>query len=341
MKPTTKGVPRTQGSKSFQGGVPNWILIAGSALLSTISIRLGYKLKQVLDAKQPETSYNGNGKTAGREESGSCLLHSNGYCFSHDEGGRVDYIAGTQGMVEIKQQSDGQLVTEPNAPLPLVAVPATGFNRENSIIWASSPDHLELPQKPFHQSNSSDSPCVSESGSDIFSKREVIQKLRQQLKRRDDMIMEMQDQIGELKNSLSSQLTHSSDLQSLLDSANRDLLDSEREIQRLRKAIADCYVGQVDLDDKSSTVPMRPSTKRRNGHTNGYFGKIESSLECSGKERGDWERVEMLKREVVELKEVIKEKEYLLQSYKEQKAELSMKVMELQQRMDFQLPSIL
>ncbi|KAK9941844.1 hypothetical protein M0R45_007537 [Rubus argutus] len=40
-------------------------------------------------------------------------------------------------------------------------------------VWASSPDHLEMPQNPFlHHSNCSDSPCVSESGSNIFSKRE-------------------------------------------------------------------------------------------------------------------------------------------------------------------------
>ena len=30
---------------------PNWILIAAGALLSTLSIRLGYKLKQALDSK--------------------------------------------------------------------------------------------------------------------------------------------------------------------------------------------------------------------------------------------------------------------------------------------------
>ena len=49
----------------------------------------------------------------------------------------------------------------------------------------------------------------------------------------------------------------------------------------------------------------------------------------------------MLKRQVGELKEVIEGKEYLLLSYKEQKAELSLKIRELQQRLDSQLPNIL
>ena len=49
----------------------------------------------------------------------------------------------------------------------------------------------------------------------------------------------------------------------------------------------------------------------------------------------------MLRRQVGGLKEVIEGKEYLLQSYKEQKAELSTKIKELQQRLDSQLPNIL
>ncbi|KAK3029768.1 hypothetical protein RJ639_038890 [Escallonia herrerae] len=317
MTPRTNGVTRAQRSKSFQGDRPNWILIAGGALLSTLSIRLGYKLKQVLDTKQPENANNG--------------LHGYGDCFNANNG--------TERMVDTKQQANGELLGEPEIGLPLVTVSAPEYTKENGVIWASSPDRLELPQKPFHHSNSSDSPCVSESGSDIFSKREVIQKLRQQLKRRDDMILEMQDQIVELQNSLSTQLSNSTHLQSMLDAANRDLFDSEREIQRLRKAIADHCVGQGGPIEKSSTVSVWPS-EARNGHTNGYID-VESNSDFSDKGRGEGDRIEMLRREVGELKEVIEGKEYLLQNYKEQKSELSMRVKELQQRLDSQLPNIL
>lgn len=54
MKPRANEAPRR--SRNVQGEGPNWILVAGSALLSTLSIRLGYKLKQVLDAKQLNSS---------------------------------------------------------------------------------------------------------------------------------------------------------------------------------------------------------------------------------------------------------------------------------------------
>lgn len=222
---------------------------------------------------------------------------------------------------------------DPEIALPLATVPPSEFNKEHGMMWSSSPDRLDPLHKPF-LSNSSES-CVSEAGSDIFSKREVIQKLRQQLKRRDDMILEMQDQIAELQNSLSYQLSHSSHLQSLLNAANRDLFDSETEIQRLRKAIADQCVGP----EKSSSKPVWLD-EVRNGYTNGHL-RVDSSLESSEKRRGDGDKIEMFKREVSELKELIEGKDYLLKSYKEQKSELSVKIQELQHRLDSQLPNIL
>ncbi|XP_060183961.1 uncharacterized protein LOC132613764 isoform X2 [Lycium barbarum] len=309
MKPRTNGGSRPQRSKGVQTEGPNWVIIAGSALISTLSIRLGYKLKQVLDSRQQNkttSSLKGNEKSPDGSKLGNGHLQSSTYYFAQDDDGC--YNCNT--------------------------VPAIEFNKENGGAWSTSPDRLELPQKPFHHSNSSESPCVSESGSDIYSKREVIQKLRVQLKRRDETILEMQEQIAELQASLNNQLSHSAHLQSLLDASNRDLFDSEREIQRLRKAIADHCVGQV-----SPTVPVWPA-EGRYGHTNGHLD-VDRNSDTSDKGRGDGERFEMLKREKDELKEVIEGKDYLIRSYKEQTAELSVKVKELQQRLDAQLPNIL
>ncbi|XP_016451903.1 uncharacterized protein LOC107776508 [Nicotiana tabacum] len=345
MKPRTNVGPRSQRSKGVQNEGPNWVIIAGSALLSTLSVRLGYKLKQVLDSRQQNktaSSLKGNEKSPEGRKLGNGHLQSSTYYFAQDDDGCYNCNTGAGGLGVIKQQQCNG--SEPEMVLPLVTVPAIEFNKENGGPWSSSPDRLELPQKPFHHSNSSESPCVSESGSDIYSKREVIQKLRLQLKRRDETILEMQEQIVELQGSLNSQLSHSAHLQSLLDAANRDLFDSEREIQRLRKAIADHCVGQVGSCDKSPTVPVWPAEVRyghMNGHTNGHL-EIDRNSDTSEKGRGgDGERFEMLKREKDELKEVIEGKDYLIKSYKEQTAELSIKVKELQQRLDAQLPNIL
>ncbi|MBA0844020.1 hypothetical protein Goarm_001152, partial [Gossypium armourianum] len=335
--------------KNFQGEGPNWILIAGGALLSTLSVRLGYKLKQALDIKQQD---NATASLKGRLVSGMELLiegdrqvadciqtctHLLKKMMVVSTACQFGLKTGAENIE--KHPPNGQILPESEVALPLVTVPTSDFSKDNGVMWASSPDRLELPPRPFHHSNCSDSPCVSESGSDIFSKREVIQKLRQHLKRRDDMILEMQDQIMELQNSLNAQVTHSTHLQSQLDAANRDLFDSQREIQRLRKAIADHCVGHGGTNKMTSIDTAWPSDIR-NGHANGYLD-VESNSDSPEKGRGDGERIEMLKREVGELKEVIEGKEYLLQSYKEQKLELSMKIKELQQRLDSQLPNIL
>ncbi|XP_010553820.1 PREDICTED: uncharacterized protein LOC104823796 isoform X2 [Tarenaya hassleriana] len=336
MSTRRNGVSRCQRVENIRGEGPNWILIAGGALLSTLSIRFGYKLKRSLDSKQQANTTGGlkvNG--ASDRRSSRCCLHSNVPSCVQNDDHCLHCIPGTE-SAEGKHAPKEQMGSASNSPLPLVTVHTPEFNKESGIMWVSSPDRLELPPKPFnHHSTCSDSPCVSECGSDIFIKREVIQKLRQQLKRRDDMILEMQDQILELQNSLSAQMAHSSHLQGQLEATNRDLFGSEREVQRLRKAFTDQCVGYTGSNGKASPVAAW------GGHTNGFMDGGESNSESPEKGLADGERIDMLRREVGELKEVIEGKEYLLHSYKEQKGELLLKVKELQQRLDLQLPNIL
>jgi chromosome segregation ATPase len=158
------------------------------------------------------------------------------------------------------------------------------------------------------------------------------------------MIMEMQAQISDLKNSLSIQETQTANLQSQLDGANRDLFESEREIQQLRKIIADHCVAEALSHDKPLQAGHWQSDAT-NGHANGYADSSIDypELHCIGieKRNGEVERMEMLKREVGELKEVIEGKDFLLQSYKEQKVELCSKMRELQERLSAQVPNIL
>ncbi|KAK4757563.1 hypothetical protein SAY87_018864 [Trapa incisa] len=308
MKPKTNEGYRVQKSNNFQreGQGPVWVLVAGGALLSTLSVHLGFKLKQFIDSKQRDDGQNSSteGKLKQKKKIGT-HSHSSMYSYMQDEDGCFNCVLGT---VETNHQSSNDM---PAVALPLVTVPAPNF----------SPDRLELPPKPFHHSNcSADSPCVSECGSDIFTKREVIHKLRQQLKRRDEMILEMQDQVAQYQNSLNAQLEHSVHLQAQLDTVNRDLFDSEREIQRLRKVISDRCIGSKDNLHQS--------------HSNGYVNGNQNGLDSS-------EMIKILKKEVGDLKEVIEGKDYLLQSYKEQKAELSLTINELQNRLDSQLPNIL
>ncbi|XP_054814739.1 uncharacterized protein LOC129315195 [Prosopis cineraria] len=325
MKSQGNGMSRVQRTNYSQGERPNWFLISVGALLSTLSIRLGFKWKQSLNSKRADNSpkfQKGNAKPFNTRNSGDCCCQSDGYFLKQDSHGCFSCISGNGRPVELK----GQMLSESDGILPLVAVSNAEFSKDNDVIWSSSLDGLELPSRPFHHSNCSDSPCVSESGSDFYNKREVIHKLRQQLKRRDDMILEMQDQLAELQSSLDAQQQLSSHLQSKLEAVNRELFDSEREIRRLRKAIADHCVGHVSI-----SLYGNGDTKE---HPN--WESPEKAMDVDNEKRA-----EMLKKQVEELKEVIQGKEYLVQSYKEQKKELSLKIMELQQRLDSQLPHIL
>lgn len=257
----------------------------------------------------------------------------------------LSYAAVADG-VEIRQAPGSPLPKSTDlSPLLLVEIPGPESSKENSgVMWTSSPDRLEDPRKPFQYSNSSGSPCFSESGSDIYNKREVIQKLRQQLKRRDEMIAEMQAQIVDLKNSLVVQVTQTTNLQSQLDAASRELFESEREIQHLRKIIADHCVAEALSHDKPLQAGHWQSDAT-NGHANGYADSSvdDPDLHYIGieKRKGEVEKVEMLKREVCDLKEVIEGKDFLIQSYKEQKLELCGKIRELQEKLSAQIPNIL
>ncbi|KAL0912970.1 hypothetical protein M5K25_016394 [Dendrobium thyrsiflorum] len=302
----------------------NWVFIVGGALLSAFSLRLCCRLKQVFDFKRGRKSYapskeNRNSTPNKRRE--TCKLDSQLYCFIPHEDLCYQCLSGA------KHTPTNPMSKYGNDTLQLVNVSSSQPSKENNgVVWESVPDLLELPTKPFNHSNSLESPCLSESGSDIYSKREVIQKLRQQLKRRDDMIEEMQVQITGLQNSLTVEMAHTTHLQAQLDSSNRELLDSKREIQRLRKTISNqfsCEFGPPENPLHSRIWLPEALNDFANGSLDGSDGaeKIREDM------------IEVLKREVKELKEAIEGKEFLIQRHKEQKLELCSKLKGLQLRL--------
>ncbi|KAJ3694016.1 hypothetical protein LUZ60_009496 [Juncus effusus] len=322
---------RQNPNPNFRVEGPNWVLIAGGVLLSTLTVRLGCKLKQVFDKKRQNTPVKGNNKNIGSERGqGICEMHSNLHCFDSE---RCYFCVSGCGS-DTNQASKPSLPKESphnlNPPLPLVKVNGTESGiqirssrsepriqipnlaetgMENGVMWSTSPDRLEPPRKPLNYSNSSGSPCFSESGSDIYSKREVISKLRVQLKRRDEMVMEMQAQISELQTSLNLEIAQNGNLGAQIEGLNRDLFENDREIRRLQKIVADCCVAGRDGSEME--------------------GRMERKMEG-------------LRREVGELREVIEGKDFLIQSYKEQKNELQEKIKDLQVKLAAsQVPNIL
>ncbi|KAJ0964398.1 hypothetical protein J5N97_029520 [Dioscorea zingiberensis] len=102
----------------------------------------------------------------------------------------------------------------------------------------------------------------------------------------------------DLQNTLAVQMSQTGHLKSQLESVNQVLFNSEREIQRLRKAIADHCVAERGPEEMVRT-----------------------------------QKADMLKKEVGKLNEVIEGKELVLHSCKEQKVVLNSKMKELQLRL--------
>ncbi|KAJ3681593.1 hypothetical protein LUZ60_014166 [Juncus effusus] len=261
-----------RNSKSIQLNKegPNWILLAGGALISTLILKLGFRLNRIF---HHENSNENNCPIQEKTKSCICQQHSKLFCSSDLE---------------------TTMSNERDISLPLVKFNDSKVNAD--ITWSTSTRH-------FQPSISSES--LSESGSDIYIKREVIQKLRLQLQRRDEMILEMHIQISDLKNSLNIQIINASELESQVGGLNRELFDSEREIQRLRKVIADHCVRNGDEINEISEAKM-----------------------------------EMMKKEIEELRVVIEGKDFFIRNYKEQK-KLCEKVKELQVKLDVRVPNML
>lgn len=102
----------------------------------------------------------GNGKSIDRKKSWGFRLHSNTYAFTQGEDGSCNGISGNEGTMDVKHPADSHILVEPEVTLPLVTVPPHEFNKENGVVWSSSPARLELPPpKPFDHSNCSGLPC--------------------------------------------------------------------------------------------------------------------------------------------------------------------------------------
>ncbi|KAL2904818.1 Microsomal triglyceride transfer protein large subunit [Bienertia sinuspersici] len=95
MKSKSSSEARSQRLKSTQGEGPNWVFIVGGALLSTLSIRLGCKLKQAIDSKQQDnTILKGSERSAGRRL-GNCRSSSSLHLFGLDENNCFNCASGS------------------------------------------------------------------------------------------------------------------------------------------------------------------------------------------------------------------------------------------------------
>ncbi|KAG0491541.1 hypothetical protein HPP92_004939 [Vanilla planifolia] len=150
---TDRSIQGEQQIERFKGDGPNWILIAGGALLSTLSIRFVCKLKQAFEARganrdgRKDTNKCGNGV--------ACQLHSDMCCIAQEKSNCIHCSMG-DAPVEIKQASNAPISKDSDLLLPLVKL--SKKHPDGCTMWASSPELLELSNRPFHPSTGSESP---------------------------------------------------------------------------------------------------------------------------------------------------------------------------------------
>jgi len=56
---TSRSLQKSGRGNQVQGEGPNWVLVAGGVLLSTLSVKIGCKLKQLFDGKQQNNTSKG------------------------------------------------------------------------------------------------------------------------------------------------------------------------------------------------------------------------------------------------------------------------------------------
>ncbi|XP_059072781.1 uncharacterized protein LOC131055466 isoform X2 [Cryptomeria japonica] len=217
-----------------QVGGPNWVIIFGGAIVSILSVKLGRKLREAIGTNwkrdDVKTLNEPDRKSDTQGTLGVNPLHSRLCCYRLDGVVRNHYVSGgSHGMVEMKvgpQDAVCQCENKSSHTLALLQQKLSEFSvpcnsRENIPLWECLEQH-DISNGHLQQSNSSESVSTSDTSPDLLTKRDVARRLRQQMQ---------------------------------LDAANKDLFGAEREIQRLRKAIADHCAGNA-VDMSCSPGPM-------------------------------------------------------------------------------------
>jgi len=86
------------------------------------------------------------------------------------------------------------------------------------------------------------------------AKRDMVHRLRKQLKSRDEMILRMQVQISEYERSLSLSEVHVSELQAHLEATSGVLSDLDKEVQLFRNQLADFVKFDAKIQDRNESA---------------------------------------------------------------------------------------
>lgn len=112
-----------------------------------------------------------------------------------------------------------------------------------------------------------------------IAERDMVHRLRKQLKSRDEMILNMQAQISEHDRDMALSHAHICELQSHLEATDKVLLESRVEVEHLRKEVAGYCAPDIvrkDLRDygskgENTIVNVGDGSHNEVSHNQGYL----------------------------------------------------------------------
>ncbi|KAG0611559.1 hypothetical protein M758_7G149200 [Ceratodon purpureus] len=262
---------------------PNWILFAGGAAVTALSYIIGRRQKHDDRVEERE----------GKSGKAQLANHKDGF-----DSGYTSKACSRQNSFGSVDSSSLDNSTHLGLPTGLALVNGTrtgglddGFHLNNHHDRPQSPPSAEFSEE--ERSFQSSIPSAEEDvrrnnphGVQLArtAKKDMVHRLRKQLKSRDEMILSMQVQISEYERNLSLSDAHVSELQSRLEESERSLSLSDAHISELQARL-EASERSLSLSDAhvSGLEARLEESKRSLSLFDDHISELQARLEASGR----------------------------------------------------------
>lgn len=244
---------------------PNWVMIAGSAIVMAVGIVIGRKQVQC-QVEQPRIRSSKDGtaqiSTTTDFRASSSERTSGSYGVSDDSDAPLvieqfddNFSSGHSLLINFPNKDSTRSNLSWKAPrvrtsLDSSRIPVSfqpQFELHSPRPKRSHPSKPSSPESKMCRQIENGTSCDEEFHSDSFSspalraglavRRKMVQRLRKQLRSRDAIIFDLQDQISDQDHVIAMHRAHTADLQVCLNSTNVELLKVNLEVQKVLKEI--------------------------------------------------------------------------------------------------------
>ncbi|KAG0608541.1 hypothetical protein M758_8G113400 [Ceratodon purpureus] len=384
---------------------PNWIMIAGGAIVMAVGIVIGRKQIQC-QGEQSRSRPSKDGKAELSTLIGTKLVNplpalhgypvsppgltfdAEGICTTLADS-RVPSSKGTPGAHGVAYDSDSPGMKElfddnfsadgTSSQLSWKAPRATTYWGDSGTPVSSQPQFELYSSKskrsnPTSLSQPSSKQCRQFKGdpssrdeiqldsysspalrAGLAARREMVQKLRKQLRSREGIIFDLQAQVSDQDHAITMHRAHSADLQDRLATTNTELFKANHEIQRLRKELripsgklavnidnrkandnSEDRKHSTNFELKAITLEARmlnDKVKRLQGEKQEMESEVQAfSRECELL----FKKASALEAERVQLKKLVNEKGHMLEAKERECIKLTTTLANLQDNLDIE-----